>query len=401
MNAVHLVEYQDSDWELDENDARFIADSLAKQIAISRTLSGDRYRLNPRQFVGIVTLPSGRRLESVPKVPIRTLFTMLAVAFDLDAPFRDEVTQLERHDDLFEFIVAHFANLVEERIHLGLYRDYQETEQNLGVIRGRITIAEDVRQNFVLRHRTVCRYAEFTWDVPENQIIRQVVYALSRSPLRSPLRLRLQQLDGMLGDIRPTAWSPSVFDQFVYHRLNDDYRPIHQLCRLLLEGASLSEHQGMIDFRTFMIDMNRLFEAFVTQLLRERAPAGISVSPQARVHLGHDRKVPMAIDLLVRDRGRPVLVADCKYKRRTESAAHGHDVYQVLAYCTDTNVQRGMLIYPAHIGSTQDELIIRHTNVVIRRLALDLNCEGAAFQAECDAFAASVWSWKHHLHASI
>ena len=133
MSAIQLVEYQESEWELSAADAAYIATALTKQIAISRTLSGERYRLNPRQFVGIVTLPSGRRLESTPKVPIRTLFTMLAVAFDLGSPFRDEITGLERLDELLEFIVAHFADLVEERIHRGLYRAYVEVGKNLGL----------------------------------------------------------------------------------------------------------------------------------------------------------------------------------------------------------------------------------------------------------------------------
>lgn len=37
-----------------------------------------------------------------------------------------------------------------------------------------------------------------------------------------------------------------------------------------------------------------------------------------------------------------VLVADCKYKRLEPDQFRHHDVYQLLAYCTASNVQRGL-----------------------------------------------------------
>jgi 5-methylcytosine-specific restriction enzyme subunit McrC len=243
-----------------------------------------------------------------------------------------------------------------------------------------------------MRHRTACRFAEFTWDVPENQIVRQVIHALGAWDFRPQLRLRLRRLDGQLAEVSPTAHSPGVLDRMTYHRLNDDYVAIHQFCRLFMEGASLSEDEGIIDFRTFLIDMNRLFESFVTQMLRERAPAGTMVDGQVPVYLGHDKAVPMRIDLLVRDRGRIALVADCKYKRLSAAEALGHDVYQVLAYCTATTVAQGALIYPAHAASIEDEIAVRNSNVRIRRLTIDLSRQGAEFAAECDTFARKVLS---------
>ena len=392
-DAIHLEEYKDTECDLRPEDADFIASELREKIAIRRVLHGAHFVLNPRQFVGVVVLPSGRRLESSPKVPVRNLFYMLAVAFDLGSPFRDEATGLERLDELLEFVVTHFADLVEERVHRGLYRDYVDTEENLGAVRGRIVIAEDLRNNYILRHRTYCRFSEFTWDVPENQVVRQVVHHLASWDLRPELRLRLRRLDGVLGEVRPTTLPASVLDRMRYHRLNEDYRQIHQLCRLFLEGASLSEDEGPIDFRTFLIDMNRLFEAFVTQELRDRTSNGIAVEGQVPIHLGRDKKVPMRMDILLRERARPRLVADCKYKRLVSSGAQNHDVYQVLAYCTAANVRRGALIYPAHEAVVPDEVAVRHTGVRIRRMVIDLGRKGPELMAECNTFAGQLVDW--------
>jgi 5-methylcytosine-specific restriction enzyme subunit McrC len=51
-----------------------------------------------------------------------------------------------------------------------------------------------------------------------------------------------------------------------YNRLNGEYRQIHRLCGLFLQGASLSEELGPFEFRTFLLDMNKLFEDFVSKV---------------------------------------------------------------------------------------------------------------------------------------
>ena len=44
--------------------------------------------------------------------------------------------------------------------------------------------------------------------------------------------LRLSRLDTALAGVQPTALASSVIGRFRYSRFNDDYRQIHQLCRL-------------------------------------------------------------------------------------------------------------------------------------------------------------------------
>src|SRR5215469_6256028 len=51
------------------------------------------------------------------------------------------------------------------------------------------------KPRLLMRANIYCRFAEFTWDVEENQIIRQVLHLLSGWGFRSSLRLKLSQLD--------------------------------------------------------------------------------------------------------------------------------------------------------------------------------------------------------------
>ena len=191
----------------------------------------------------------------------------------------------------------------------------------------------------------------------------------------------------MLGEVSPTSLPVSALDRMRYHRLNDDYRPIHQLCRLFLHGASLRESEGPIDFRTFLIDMNKLFEKFVAQVLRSSTPPDLDVRPQASGHLDYGHKIRFAVDLLISQFGTPVLVADTKYKRLPGPDAHNADLYQVLAYCTAIQSHQGLLVYPKSELPPLGAYQVRNSEVRIDQLAIDLDVATDAFEHECREFA--------------
>src|SRR5262249_49771966 len=134
--------------------------------------------LNPNQYVGVVLLPSGLHLEISPKIPIHNLFYMMSHVFKLE-PFRLELARFERFEDVLALIARLYARVLQRKIDSGLYRSYVEREDNLRFLRGRLDFAEDLRQNVLTRHRMYCRYTDLTWDIEENQILRQVAHLLS------------------------------------------------------------------------------------------------------------------------------------------------------------------------------------------------------------------------------
>ena len=392
-DTIVLGEYQIVPVALAVEDAQYLRDHLSNRITLARSLDGDGFTVNCNQFVGVVTLPSGRLLECRPKVPVGTLFTMLAVAYDLDVPLGDDLASIASLPQLLDFIVGHFVGLVDARLGAGFFRDYVEVEDNLLAVRGRIAIAEDVRRNAVLRHRTYCRYTEFTHDVPDNQLIRQVVHLLTGWPIAPRLVTRLRFLDAMMGNITPTRFTVEVLDRFRYDRLKDGYRAIHQFCRLFLDGLSLENQRGGNDFRTFMIDMNALFETFVTRSVTRRLPAGLSLDGQAKRSLDVGNRVTLLIDMLFTRDGRPVLVADTKYKRVETHGLGNADVYQMLVYCVATAVPTAVLIYPRETAAGPDSLtpiVVHHTDIRVLGLSLDLSGTATALSVELDLLTSRI-----------
>ena len=74
-------------------------------------------------------------------------------------------------------------------------------------------------------------------------------------------------------------------EELDYNRRNDHYRPGHVIARMFLRNLAVNDlySPGTGESFAFLIDMNKLFEDFVTQLLvRAFAGTDVRVRPQAR-----------------------------------------------------------------------------------------------------------------------
>lgn len=139
--------------------------------------------------------------------------------------------------------------------------------------------------------------------------------------------------------------------------------------------------------------MKKLFETFITALLRREAATEWTVSAQSKLYLGEGGRMPMRPDILLRHRDGRTLIADCKYKRIQPDEFKNHDVYQLLAYCTAEGIDRGLLLYPSDTGPINGALHILNSAKVIGEMDIQLGYAGADFGAECRRFARRVFEW--------
>jgi 5-methylcytosine-specific restriction enzyme subunit McrC len=398
-----LTTYDDSEpLELDSDDASFIAQHLAGRVTIRRELADERFRINPGPYVGVVRLPSGTILRSVPRIKTANIFRMLAVVYGLPSLRLTPRVELGDLREMLEFVAEYYADRLEERIEQGLYRAYVEVEDNLPVVRGRIQIVDHIRHNHVLRHNIYCRFSELTWDVLDNQVLRRVAHDLSGWPFSTNLQTRLQQLDRRMDEVSLIRVESSDLDRLTYTRLNAGYEPLHRLCRLLLDGMSLSEEEGRVAFDSFLLDMNVLFERFVGRMFELELPRRLGrTALQRRAALGHrlrgdgTRRAWGVIrpDIEITRRGGVVIVLDTKYKKTRSDAIKNPDFYQVLSYCESENTSLGGLIYPKSEFDQDDEIEIRNSPIRIRRFALDLSVPEEDLLNVTKALVARVAAW--------
>ncbi len=176
------------------------------------------------------------------------------------------------------------------------------------------------------------------------------------------------------------GWRPS--------RLNARYHQALHLARAVLDDASPEHGPGGLRTQGFLLDMNRLFEDFVTAALRDALHGTYhTVRFQDGHHLDEAAAIRLRPDLvLYGPDGSPCAVADAKYKTEKRNGCPETDLYQMLAYCTALGLGAGHLVY-AKGEAPHAAHRVRHAGPVIHQHALDLEQEPAALLADVEEVA--------------
>jgi 5-methylcytosine-specific restriction enzyme subunit McrC len=388
LEAIVLDEYEFWNGIMSRADYRFVAGPLRKYFTIAH-VENEEVRVTAQEFVGSLVLPSGRQLTVRPKVPIGSVFQMLSDVLGVPQLVFDELIRCQDFPDALELVANWFATLVEEQIDHGLLRRYVDEEDNIATLRGRILLERQSRATAATQHKVYCRFAEMSWDIPDNQLIRQVVHLLTGFGFSRVTQSRLQRADSRLAEITRTTFTAEKALQFTYGRLNLSYEAIHNLCYLFLNGASLTESSGNTTIPGFLISMDSLFEAYVTLALQARLGKR-TVRAQLPLTLSTTHNITGYPDLTLFAGGEIVGIADCKYKR-TQAGTYLHaDLYQLIAYCVVAGVEDASLIYPRHELRLGESIGVAGTSITVRRHCIDLSIPGPALQSECDRLALAV-----------
>ena len=219
------------------------------------------------------------------------------------------------------------------------------------------------------------RYDEFTDDILDNRLVKAAVFRLRGMRLRSAeARRRLGRIAGLLDNVTLAEFPRNHVPEVSFNRLNEHYRHVVGLSRLILRHGEFEAGRGAVRANGFLFDMNRLFQEFVCQALRESLNATARVFGERSIgSLDTEGRVMLRPDLVWRDRGVLRFVADVKYKNLVSrnDEPPNEDLYQLLAYLTAADLAGGMLIY-AKGEAELTKYVVRHAGKTLEVVALDL-----------------------------
>ncbi|NMG06089.1 restriction endonuclease [Brasilonema sp. UFV-L1] len=337
--------------------------------------TGDRWRLTPQGWVGHILLTPDFHIALRPKVKLGNILRMLEYAYDLKS-FRflsglvDCQTLLEFYERLADILARRILN----RSRQGFYCAYIPKTEHLPYVRGRIDVRLLVTRPWDTKIQ--CHYEEHTTDVEENQILAWTLWCIARSGLCTesvmPTVRRAYHLLQGLVTLQPCNSRICVGRQ--YNRLNEDYRPLHALCRFFLEQTAPSHETGINATLPFLVNMSQLYEHFVAEWLkahRETAllTQALDIQSQERVYLDQSKALYFDIDLVLYDlaTGMVRYVLDTKYKAASKPATA--DINQMVAYAEAKGCQEAILIYPMPLA---EPLNIKIGRIRIRSLTFSL-----------------------------
>lgn len=304
----------------------------------------DRWRVTASSYVGTLVV-DGIELLIRPKINPENLFLLLAPGLPPNA-WRKEAFDYGVTSDLLPSVIAFFARTVETTLRRGLLRSYRTRDEYLIALRGRLDVVGQFKRAGLLTP-VACAYEDFTEDVIENRVLRAAIrLALRVSRVDSSERQRLMRQLVALEGVTDVAVRGETVDAIQMTRLNQHYAPALSLARLVLANLTLTDALGSTSASSFMVDMNDLFQRFVTECLRRELRGSLDVIDEPTVHLGLGQQVAMQPDLVFRQPGGVVrYVGDVKYKLAIDARGRSGDYYQLLAYTTAMGLPEGMLIY--------------------------------------------------------
>jgi 5-methylcytosine-specific restriction enzyme subunit McrC len=340
-----------------------------------------QWELTARGWVGYIPLSSELGLSLQPRVSLDNLFRMLEYAYRLESfRFLDDLMGVHSLEEFYERLANILAKRVLDRSRQGFYRAYLPESEELPYVRGRLDVRRFIEKPWSAKLR--CHYEEHTADVEENQILAWTLRRIARSGICSnrvqpTIRRAYRSLHG-LASLQP--FSPQDCVGRVYTRLNDDYHPMHALCRFFLEHSGPTHEVGDRTIMPFLVNMARLFELFVAEWLRAHLPQELMLSVQEKVSIGKAETIDFNIDLVLSDglTGEPLCVLDTKYKKG--DGPKPSDIAQIVTYAEMKDCRRAILVYPFPLSKPLDHSVGRiRVQSTAFRVQGDLEGHGRVF----------------------
>ncbi|MFZ0544621.1 MAG: hypothetical protein WAM60_04255 [Candidatus Promineifilaceae bacterium] len=342
--------------------------------------TNNQWLFQPQGWVGHIPLTADTGLTIQPKVPLDNLFRMLEVAYQIAFKVLEGDIQAGSLAEFYERLANILAQRTLLRARQGLHRAYIPYQERLPAVRGRLDLRQTLQKPW-LAHLP-CDYEEHTADIADNQILAWTLGRIIHSNLCSSrtlptIRRAYRTLQGTVTQI---PFNAADCLNRLYHRLNDDYRPLHGLCRFFLEQSGPSHHLGDRVMVPFLVDMAALYEKFVAQWLHQNLPPHLALRAQENIAVDESGRLQIVIDLVIidKDSGQTRFVLDTKYKAPDKAA--NDDIYQVAFYARAKNSPRALLIYPTPLPTPlniyQDGIHIQSTTFPLQG---DLDENGRAF----------------------
>ena len=388
MCRINLKEYGKSGpFELSPDALKTLDDlnegnpKLSLSIERSRG-QADSYYLTPGSTVGAVE--SGNlSLLITPKIGIGQLLSLAHYVNERGIVEFSQQFKFEENEALPDVLARDFVIAARRAFARGLLHGYLRKEEALHTVRGRIRFDAQLRRRFSIPLPVEVRYNEFTEDILANRLVKAAAYRLGGMRLRSTqARSGLAWVAGMLDNVSWKEFPANAVPEVPFDRLNEHYRGVVALSRLILRHSAFEAQRGEVRASGFLMDMNQVFQEFVTVALREELGASEKTFGEDGIGgLDVDGRIKLRPDLVWREGNRCWFVGDVKYKKlegrkRGEKEEPGKppndDMYQLLAYVTAANLPGGMLIYAQGEADAAD-YTVRHCGKVLKVAALDLS----------------------------
>lgn len=376
INTVTLYEYDRISYCIADND--YLEEDInGKKLNVSSNtikelerfkdyLQIDRDSIKALNYVGIIKV-GGITIEILPKFSNEVdldkelvtinLLKMIDIAWNLNIikPTDEYAPLHEYKGDLFEIFIYLFSNGLLNILRTKRYKDYRYIDEYLRFVKGRIDFKR--YNNPAMLHTIPCVYYDRTMDNMINRTLRYVGYLISRIVVKKDNYRLLREIDSILDEVELEPITLHQVNNIRFNRLNMDLKPYIDICKRFLSSSTLSLSSSNIESFAMLIPMEALFEIFIAKVIEVNSLHKIfsnnaNLRIQSKIgdllYCNNKGYAEMRPDIVI-DNDRKVII-DTKYKMLDKDQVHNkiaqQDLYQIYTYCSESNSDTAILLYP-------------------------------------------------------
>lgn len=334
------------------------------------------HTLKAQGFVGVIATPDGTQIEILPKhnsqvdeaglvASRKLLLRMLKAAKVL--PFIESTDALldKLKQPLPEVLIGRFLQDLAQVVRKGIRRDYQRIEAQERFLKGQLHTARQLRQSPAKQTQFCIEYDVFSDNRAENRLIHSALILVTKWSQYLPNQKLARELRFAFDDVPQSRHISQDFQAWRTSRDMAYYQVLLPWLKLILSQyspfATANHHEGV----SFLLPMDKLFEAYVANEIQRGLPSGYRLQTQSTKHyLAMQNAKPifqLRPDLVIYRGSELVAVLDTKWKLLDQNQPDGKagiaqaDMYQLFAYGHKLLSGQGKLalIYPQWSGFHQ------------------------------------------------
>lgn len=370
MPTINIVEHQlitdSNDWNEEYRESLEkvgFSGGSSDFMQIPKYLGIDR-NFRASYFIGTCWLTDDLAVAILPKIENVNFIKMFLSALEVDSAKESDyfakcykidfdqpaIKTPKSLNILSPLLILHFISLLEKLVKRGLKRGYIIREENLkSKIKGKIMFSTHLRQNIFQKRedRVACRYQEYTFDIPENRLLKKALIfsekvldrfeSIKKQSNYQEIRKRFNKLKQHFAVVSDDI-EVSQIKKITANKLFINYKSAVKIAKMILRRFDYSiQKAGETEESTppFYIDMSRLYELWVYSKLNEAYPKQIDFQV-----IGHCRT---AVDFIKKDEK---LIMDAKYKPRYANSNSRiiADIREISGYARDKKILKELNI---------------------------------------------------------
>lgn len=304
--------------------------------------------------VGVIQFANGIQIEVLPKIVVQSgenereflrklLLRLLSHVKDYPYLIAGDAQLSAKKDyPILEVFISSYIRELNNICMNGLKNGYEQVRDNLGVMKGKLLIPENIKRNKFSLNKFYCQYQRYTPNNSVNRIIKATLNKLLSTSKTFQNRDKIYRLLDIFSQVESNKNLELDLQRTQQlDRTYKDYVKVMMWSRLFLSNSSVTSTQGNVINTSIMFPMEKVFEDYIAFLFKKYTKDYVITAQDRSIFLVTHRnrgKFRLKPDVVVEKNDAPVLIVDTKWKVLDAYNNKGNygisqsDMYQLYAY---------------------------------------------------------------------